>query len=397
MSPHHLEMLDLESGCALLEATHPELADIFRTAALPAKNAAAAFGRVDYKYGDTVVGKGQFIVPCTCDDCNAKRSHFPADIPLGMILENNLEITRVRGAGQRRSLRLLRKGEVFGIFEALDRHNGVSNLVSFEIHSGARTFIADVVEQNKPIINHIESLYSDCVKRGEHGRNAQVDWWKVVCTWTRASKNPWTTKLIYVTNALMRASESRLTPHLYRIAWQQMQDKRQEADESLFRSITDPALKASLHHLLGVATEKLVGYTPVTGNDASGPLLDFLKNLNETTGKKHKSILPLLLEPAYYAPAGDALPIFHSLSAGPLKVSDRFSSTMSDVVKQLRILPNDQWVAYARDDSEFDGKKISDYGACLFGQDFRDQQAINEHTKLRTTGFFTAFIRLKAE
>jgi hypothetical protein len=79
-----------------------------------------------YPYGDMVVNDGHFSPPCanSCPECRSLSESFDGDIPLAFILENCVEVFLPCRWDTRKPrntpLRVVGRGEMFGVFESLD-------------------------------------------------------------------------------------------------------------------------------------------------------------------------------------------------------------------------------------------------------------------------------------
>lgn len=80
-----------------------------------------------YSYGRNILAKGMFQTPCTaedvaneCNECRALRGAVKDSVPLSVVIENSVEIYR-DSSTRTAPLRLLRAGELVGVFELKER------------------------------------------------------------------------------------------------------------------------------------------------------------------------------------------------------------------------------------------------------------------------------------
>ena len=204
----------------------------------------------------------------------------------------------------------------------------------------------------------------------------------------------WHATVVFVASSLMERAKEKLLPSLYKTAWFQLQDRRNQYDDRNYRLLSDRDLVRNFNHLLGVAKGQNIGYRPVTSDDASGPFMEFLKDFL----KGGFDTCPLMFEPAYFDPSANEYPVYFSLNSGHLRLSGKYSASLAAIAKQMKQLGNDSWAnrvtMFAPDASNFDGGKFSVYRASHFPDDFAEQLTHNRNAKPRNDGFFVAFARI---
>lgn len=390
----HLELLDLESGCQLIAETHPELAEIFLESGKSFLGEEKVFGKAQYRFGDMVINRGQVKAPCSCLLCQSAMSIFPSDIPLGLVCQKKIEITNPISDRSQVPLRLLKRGEIFGVFETLDRFHNLAPSAQWSIYAGGRSIAVDASPKNNSLFQHIEHQYGANYIIYDGEDYSDVKWWDLVCRMAKEQKYVWHATVVFVASSLMERAKEKLLPSLYKTAWFQLQDRRNQYDDRNYRLLSDRDLVRNFNQLLGVAKGQKIGYRPVTSDDASGPFMEFLKDFL----KGGFNTFPLMFEPAYFDPGSNEYPVYFSLNSGHMRLSGKYSASLAVIAKQMKQLANESWAnrvtMFASDASNFDGGKFSIYRDSHFPGDFAEQLAHNRNAKPRNDGFFTAFARI---
>lgn len=392
----HLELLDLESGCQLIAETHPELAAIFLEAGKSFIGKENVFGKAQYRFGDMIINRGQVKAPCGCLHCETAMQIFPSDIPLGLVCQKKIEVTNPLSDLKQIPLRLLKPGEIFGVFETLDRFHNLAPSAQWNIYAGGHSIAVDASPKNKPLCKHVEHVYGgDYVTyTTDEEKYLGVKWWDLVRLIARRQNDVWHATVVFVSSSLMEKAKEKLLPSLYKTAWFQLQDRRNEYDDRKYRQLSDGDLVKNLNYLLGVAQGQKLAYRPVTNDDTSGPFMEFLKDFLKSGFKT----CPLLFEPAYFDPDGEDYPVYFSLNSGHIKLSGKYSTSLDSIAKQMKHLKNEAWTnhvtLFASDSSNFGGEKFSIYRDTHFPKDFAEQLEHNKIAKPKNDGFLTAFARI---
>lgn len=97
-----------------------------------------------YKYSEYLVNHGKLCVPCgdpNCLECNElirKRLTY-SSIPLCLVLGNTVEVTEEITPNKKIPIRILNKGELFGLFEIMDHLTNLTTKAEWSVSAGSRS------------------------------------------------------------------------------------------------------------------------------------------------------------------------------------------------------------------------------------------------------------------
>ena len=287
--------------------------------------------RARYPYGGLIVDKGQFRPPCGTDQCSVcedllRETNF-SSIPLSFVLTNAAEVHLVREGADFDSipLRIMSRGEPFGVFEVLDRLLGTADArPPWSVSSGSRSvvIVAPIGDRRLP---RAFSTPVEWTKNDTHWRLVQE-----VNQWEQA----WCTEVVFFPSAFLHKLSERkkhndkLFTLLLRVGWQQSSTLRHGSsrEAELRRVYLDGPAKsvagqmpelqqfATVQHLFEIADGSFPGFVPCHDSNCSlGPFMKFsehLKNaLSAIAGKTKTSdngtYRPLILHPRHLQKPGD--------------------------------------------------------------------------------------------
>jgi len=243
-----IETLSAADAIALVErvgerAGSLALADAIKDAARhrPKREPIAYLAR--YPYGSQVVDCGRFRLP---PGVSGAVAGLDDRVPLCFVVANCFEAYRPsseneidtagRGIDAPRSLRLLRPGELFGVFEVADRVCGVAhgNEERWSVSAGARTARLLYPLNNRDVKDYLFRQLRrsfPAVERITTKKGDPEEWtWHLMREWSRVREIAWHAEVIVFPHSWLEISKSsRLLVAALKGAWLQGQDDRLRA------------------------------------------------------------------------------------------------------------------------------------------------------------------------
>ena len=141
-SEHLRPIKNWSEALTLIEAVNKPLADDLKSAKRHFEASNETFWLARYPYGDLLVEDGKFMLPsAVITRANSAEIPHYSSTPLVLVLEKSVEVFfNVPYDHEKRQLvplRLIRAGEMFGVFEAADRLVGIPPVnADYSISSG---------------------------------------------------------------------------------------------------------------------------------------------------------------------------------------------------------------------------------------------------------------------
>jgi hypothetical protein len=343
----------------------------------------------EYPYGSLLVDDGSFRLPCDdlpgdCSaECNEIRSELNYSyIPLGLVLDNSVEVFIMREGGYMKMgtrlvpLRVLSKGELFGVFETLDSITGIRNPKPYwSVSSGARSVVIMAPLNDKAVLKKIDNGFSCSVPRLDAGHH---DWEFIQCV-AQAQGLHWRTRVLLFPKWVTDEDPllTVLQKDIFTTGWHQIAPLRSyvideakiaktfmhHSSKRVSRHTAELYYYFTLRHILAISKGELPAFQPVTpAREQSGPFLQFQDAMNSINVLKY---YPVILQPGILAARGDAG--YYSVNRPSLlsPVPEKFPlKTRKELVEEIeRAL--DGLPAKARDDANLDFNEMrfySDWG-----------------------------------
>jgi hypothetical protein len=322
--------------CKLVERVHwvsikdevasinPELAEAADLVFKELKNDHPIF-RVMYPYGQPIVDKGSFQAPCgstACDECrDLLHETVFSRIPLSLVLKNAAEVHFNRDSEDFNTipLKILSRGELFGVFEVLDKIIGTADTrPPWSVSSGAKSIVIVAPIGDRRLTRSFP-FPVEWTKNEPH--------WKLVQE-LASIKHSWNTEVIVFSSSLIekiaerKKSTERFFTLLLRVGWQQSSTLRHaSSNEAVLRRVylegpartvagQLPELQqfATVQHLFEIAEGSFPAFVPCHDEDCSlGPFRGVSKLLKDALKKvTGKDYAPVILYPHHLSSSGDS-------------------------------------------------------------------------------------------
>lgn len=272
----------------------------------------------EYDYGDLIVDCGRFVPPCSSRDCEGcaglRQSAEYTCIPLTFLVARNVEIfIDYKNSDERTApLRVMKEGELFGVFEVLDLllNNEVVEPI-WSVAAGARSIHIIAPLGNRSLPQWI---------RTRVGR--QVTWTKKSPHWllVKEASEPkkWMTKLVILPREVIQKirQTDRFFEFLLETGWVQSRSLRNSMiDDANLRGIVGAEISnepaplgelyhyATLRHLLSLSRGSLPCFvSSKTLSDPAGPFDTFCSLLAEALRDNTDfNYEPLVMQPSHVA------------------------------------------------------------------------------------------------
>jgi hypothetical protein len=280
------------------------------------------FFLANYDYGKLVVDRGEFRSPCVpeyCQSCKALHKTLHQDnsytpIPLAAIVSGCVEIfieyEQEEGLPRHAPLRIIRRSEVFGVFEALDRALCATTAKpSWSVSSGSRSIWIIAPTGDVRLPRELGKLLGTNImwnaERHPH--------WKLVECVVR-NRHDWHTEILLFPKTLIESIKRApaLFNLLLQIGWKQSSRLRHIATEDAdLREAVHRALKAfslpqgelfqyvTIRHLLDVVRGEATVFRASDGTQSqAGPFDVFNGYLQTALKNMHLSYSPVVMQPA---------------------------------------------------------------------------------------------------
>jgi len=317
---------------------------------------ALRFYQISYNYGDEIATGGS-LDPNTIHASNKNavlQALNYAPIPLGLALDKNVEVNSVIANGNREEYiptTLIRKGELFGVFEALNR------IVSIEPTGGnlGKSNWWNVTAGSRAVVVNYPTTSFKSSKTAAD--------WTAVRDIAKSQSIPWKCEVLFFPAGLVQNDKAveTLTKYLFRFGWKQNQlvltynSILDNALDELAKSCEENArFKFSSHilfwlfvRLFLVVSNVRPGYVLVTLNsaDACGPFPGILKHLQNSSGETKKrrgkvSWTPMIFEPCFLgdSPSGVYCSAYQATVVGGLsgKVKRNVNTGVTTPIQNIR-------------------------------------------------------------
>jgi hypothetical protein len=276
---------------------------------------------VSYFYGDLVVRDGVFQSPCReCSKCKELSKIVGNSIPLSLVLNNSVEVFLEQPTEHRTiPLRILNKGELFGVFEILYELLGIErpSLPPWSVSAGARSVVIlapfgdrRVKESLKQLMGISHQGLADHLCKGRTS-----DYWQLLRMLARGATPDWSTQVVILPNAWVK---KRVTPDLLKYiaktGWEQSENLRNQPVEEFdirrgwhgqVMDVRYPELMyvyATLRHLIAIGKGELPAFKR-TQSDEAGPFIRLEEKMRGAT--KIVGYSPSVLVPSHLKTAAD--------------------------------------------------------------------------------------------
>ena len=271
----------------------------------------------NYSYGQLILENGVFHPPheagSSCRTCSEIR-YERRGIPLTLVLDHCVEVYKDDRKNRRTiPLRMIGRGEWFGVFEALDRLRGKSIPTSWSVSAGGRSVVIVA-----PFGDQRLNRAFGC----DHKVDLQRDPWHAYRKVAKREKIDWAVPvLIFPDSALAGREAGEFLNFIYGVGWEQVSHFRMFEFEEPHSGINFiEALKAVSHshrqlvyatlkHLLALARGELPAFEPVAGSRGlTGPFVEIIEALladgHPWSRVIQKDVYPVLLQPTHLRDRG---------------------------------------------------------------------------------------------
>jgi hypothetical protein len=281
-----------------------------------------------YAYGSLIVDNGEFRLPCQafCPNCASLRREICENkssipIPLAGILDGCVEIflehPELDGASRQAPLQILRRSEMFGVFEALDGLlETPMSKPAWSISSGARSIWIIAPTGDARLSKELSKL----LQKNINWNPDRHPHWKLVEAVVR-NKHEWNTQLIVFSKKTVEAIKHcpSLFTALLQIGWKQSTRLRHLAvEDASLRSSLHRALQTykvpqgelfqyvTIRHLLDLASGFASAYRVSAGTEEdAGPFKEFGNHLQAALDHMHLDYQPVVMQPGHLEKNGD--------------------------------------------------------------------------------------------
>ena len=254
MSVSHVRSVPFKAVDKQLRALSSELADVLGPlCGKPGSKGGLSLHVATYPYGTLLIEEGKLRPPCQgknlCPDCQALLGDCSyCDIPLAIVLSKSVEV-HLKGTPNRQEtkptepatvpLRMIHEGELFGVFESLDRLAGDKWERPFwNVSSGARSawILAPTSDQR------LGKRLAKALGRRPKWNGDQCDWRLIQELMLVSPPIPWETEVLFLGGTVLEmlrkpaGGAGRLFETVLQTAWQQSAAlRRATAIEASFR------------------------------------------------------------------------------------------------------------------------------------------------------------------
>ncbi|HKU76329.1 MAG TPA: hypothetical protein VJR02_20630 [Pyrinomonadaceae bacterium] len=276
----------------------------------------------EYSYGQLLVDEGKFQLPCseacseTCKEIASELKY--SYIPLGLVLDKCVEVFVMREHGYSRTgmrlvpLRVLSKGELFGVFETLDTISKIPNPTKpqWSVSSGTRSVFIIAPLNNNELLTKIDKYLGYQVPRGRVTDGYDWEYIDHVAK-AKSSDMNWRVQVLLFPDWI-NGEEVDLAPLknvFSRTGWHQIAPLRSYVIEEaeIARIYMDHAAKKlagrtgelyyyfTVRHLLAISKGEMPAFQPVTSSESQGgPFLEFQEIISSINVLNY---YPVILQP----------------------------------------------------------------------------------------------------
>lgn len=362
-----LRFAEMQKLCASL---NPSLAEALSEVMANEEPKEPYFYSADYSYGQLIVREGKFQAPCgqhtTCDECRGMINQCRySDIPLAIVRTKAIEVFAGDATSTKQGatvpLKILRAGNMFGVFETLDYLLGKNQPPPpWSVSAGGRSIwvLAPLKDKNLPeVVGEVAGVDLEWDRTASHCSLVQS---------TMGSKLSWKISIVILGQAFVRLlkekheSNALFRQLLLELGWEQSSALRHSALknaqlrtwflEGPAKTIAMPLGElyhfATICHLLSLAEGDYPAFQPA-GKDSEGlgPFKSFegilYDALSSLKGKQAPKYYPVVLQAAHLS--DDAPTGYYSLRCPSLLGHtppnvDNFSDTLSPILRTLHSL-----------------------------------------------------------
>lgn len=398
-----------------------------------------------YRYGQLLIENGKFLPPlaCTCPTCTQFNKQIENNhIPLTLVLNNSVEVYLDYPEQERIApLRLISKGELFGVFETLDflctpTTKPIYPFSPWNVSAGVRSVVVLSPVGNAKLANNIVRFLKKNDSTDEHLDKAvsnkiskfNAELISLLAPYADAA---WNVKvLIFPQELLIEGIENHALLHqIFKIGWKQSYYLREKSaleisqKDSYKRNVLngrhkpDPYLDIMVKHIVEIAEGNIPGFRPFSSAEA-GPFekvqqLIFENRLMDLNTKEEPKIrFPFILQAAYIC--DEINYAYYSITKpsqpGLLRLLNRgHKAALEDLKYRLRSLDKATTPLNLQDTHFFSAdcnagftkqfKNFEDLAELDFKAQFKFLESKVLHKKpiihfFSTKGFFNAFIRI---
>jgi hypothetical protein len=393
--------------------------------------------KAKYLFGKEIILSGKFKPPCNCDACKALVGNLTryAQLPLGFVMNNCIEaLIQSRDQHKTNPLRILKPGDLFGVFEVIDKMHEYSTNPTWTLSAGARTIIPLWQFRNSHFRDAIRALLKsmDSVNRElllPHNKAAAdklyEQFWPMLKTMVQQIDSSWMVDVLFLdANWDDLEIGHILRAYLFEAAWNQSRELR-EIGLSNFQQQTQ-----AVSQIVRISHGESIGFTPWLKNGELGPfalLQEALFNELLLICKRKKNSLslnlPLLLLPCTIcknaAEVGSRIAYFsinNKFIEGEVdqKYSQECRMIARDILRlkgKINYFNNFQIDFFTDDKAHIEGdndvKALKSYKEKFFLKDFEEQLSIAKKIgwpsdltpenvmTMKSEGFFTSFARME--
>jgi hypothetical protein len=337
-----------------VKAVNPKLYEIIEQLSPPKK-----FGlyKFRYPYGMKIIDNGRLNIPLEngkssfLSDTTAQKSLSYRSIPLALVLRNASEVF-IEDDDRIVPMRLLKPGDLFGVFEALDPPDQESSASVTNVSAGARS--AFMLAKISNSINH-KRLTKELGLRSPLP-NGLVDHGLMFAEIAHRTKttNPWYNEILFFSAEWFKerpndAGWLRFTRYLHEVAWQQSQYWRTLTTfgllwKTLVKAITARNIRPrqylvdTIKHLIFMTTGAVPGFAPIENEEAIPAKIIQEAYLNVYLLKSHS---PILWVPHHFSLNQPEDSVYYSLSYPTLleySFNPKQAPTIIEDVREIKLL-----------------------------------------------------------
>ncbi|MES2354501.1 MAG: hypothetical protein V4568_08870 [Pseudomonadota bacterium] len=346
----HIQPLSWSDGCKEIGRVNSELALIFQSISADPSIASnvyegTPFIKASYSYGKPILVDGVFKSPCDCPKCHLLANQFSDRVPLGLVLQKSFEIIKKIEVTRRQKtingiepLRLLKTGEIFGVFETLDALLGrTPRPAPWNIYAGART-IEVASTANDGFLYHIDKFSSSNRSFYDDKDNTILNWWKLLQNLSSHWHLSWSADALLISpNLLMKIPPGSMSDlylkYLYKVGYQQQEDLINDLPLTHNTGrLTDDAQIHNFRHILSIANGRKIAYRPATSDDSLGPFIEILRGLSEDLPRTDNYHFPFLLVPSYLEASESELDYgYHSVNHPCFGLGEKLAAGLDNI------------------------------------------------------------------
>jgi hypothetical protein len=219
-------------------------------------------------------------------------------IPLALVLSGSVEVHYIQSNDLNEiitpiaPLRIIAPGEMFGVFESIDRRHSILSPSPWSLSAGSVSAIVLAPNNGNVIDSFINFFQPD---HSVKGLQAGKDFWGAkliqLANLRRPERDRWTTEVLVLPDRILESPDVRL--YVYELAWRQSAGLRSQIFDELDtldgfidsgNQTYDAAQAKMVDHHIAVALGQQLAYRPAAMGELSGPFLETIRWILEQDG-----------------------------------------------------------------------------------------------------------------